>query len=115
MKYGIKVPRNSKEVLQFDRENGNYIRVNIILKELEVLMSMSVFKKLPSSLCNSMAKGYQFAPLRMILDVKVDLMRKSRLVNGGHVVDSYWQEVYASTTKSVSARILMIIATGNNL
>ena len=89
--------------------------MNIILKELEALMSMSVFKKLPSSLCNSMAKGYQFAPLRMILDVEVDLMRKYRLVIGGHVVDSYWQEVYASTMKSVSARILMIIATGNNL
>ena len=42
-------------------------------------------------------------PLQMIFDVKVDLRRKFRLVIGGHVVDSYKQEVYESTMKSVSA------------
>ena len=78
-------------------------------------MSMKVFKKFPSSLRKSRAKGFQFAPLRMIFDVKVYLRRKSRLVIGGHVVDSTGHKVYASTMKSVSARILMTISAANDL
>ena len=51
----------------------------------------------------------------MIFDVKLDLRRKARLVIGGHIVNSSGHEVYESTTKSVSARIMMTIAAANNL
>ena len=51
----------------------------------------------------------------MIFDVKVDLRRKARLVIGGHVVDLSGHKVYASTRKSISARILMNISAANNL
>ena len=78
-------------------------------------MSMKVLRKLPSSLQNYRAKGYQFAPLLMIFDVKVDLRRKFRLVIGGHVVKSSGHEVYASTVNPVSSRILMKISAANNL
>ena len=50
-------------------------------------MSMIVFRKFLSSLRKAREKGYQFAPLQMIFDVKVDLRRKTRLVIGGHVVN----------------------------
>ena len=76
---------------------------------------MEVFKKFPLSLHKARAKGFKFALLRMIFDIKVDLRRKSRLVIGGHVVNSTGHEVYASTMKSVSARILMTIAADNDL
>ena len=76
---------------------------------------MNVFEKFPSSVCKARGKGFQFAPFRMIFDVKVDLRRKARLVIGGHVVDSTRNEVYASTMKSVSARVLMTIAATNDL
>ena len=66
-------------------------------------------------MCKARAKGFQFAPLRMIFDVKVYLRRKARLVIGGHVVDSTGHEVYASTIKSVSDRVLMTISASNNL
>ena len=69
----------------------------------------------PSSLRKARGRGFQFAPLRMIFDVKVDLRRKARLVIGGHVVDSSGNEVYASTMKSVSARVLITIAAANDL
>ena len=52
-------------------------------------MSMKLFRKLPPSLRKARAKGYQFAPLRMIFDVKVDLRRNSRLVIGVHGIDSF--------------------------
>ena len=48
---------------------------------------MSVFKKLPLSLRKARAKVYQFAPLHMIFDVKVDLRRKSRLVLGSDFLE----------------------------
>ena len=115
MKYGIRVPRNTKEATQFYQENGNKLWDNEILKEMEALVYMKVFRKLPSSLRKARAKVFQFAPLRMIFDVKVDLRRKARLVIWGHVVDSSGHEVYASTMKSVSYSIMMTIAAANNL
>ena len=50
----------------------------------------------------------------MIFDVKVDLRRKSRLVIGGHVVDSSGNEVYARSMELVSASILIMITAANN-
>ena len=78
-------------------------------------MSMEVFKKLLSSFCKARKKGFQFASLRIVFDVKVDLRRNSRLVIGGDVINSSVHEVYAYTMKSVSAIILMTIAAANDL
>ena len=78
-------------------------------------MSMKVFKKPPSSLRKSKAKGFQFSPLKIIFDIKLDLRRKARLVIGGRVVNSFVHEVYTSNMKYISARILMTIAVANNL
>ena len=115
LKYGIRVPRNAKEAIQFDHENSNLLRRDAMLKELKGLMNMEVFKKFPSAFRKARDKVSQFANLRMIFDFKVDLRRKVRLVIGGHVVDSTVHKVYTSTMKSVSARIMMTIAAVNNL
>ena len=63
MKYGIRVPRNAKEATQFDKKNGNLIWTNSILKELEALMSVKLFKKLPSSLRKARSKFSNLPPL----------------------------------------------------
>ena len=115
LKYRIRVPRNAREAIQFDKDNGNTLWCGAILKELEALISMNFFKKFPSSLRKARGKGFQFAPLRMIFDVKVGIRIKARLVIGGHVVNSTGHEVYASTIKSVSSRFLMTIADANDL
>ena len=60
-------------------------------------MPMSVFKKIPSSLKKARHRGYKFAPLQMIFDVKEDLRKKSRLVIGGRVINLSGHEVYAIT------------------
>ena len=74
-----------------------------------------MYKKLPSSLRKERGRGFHFAPLWTIYDVKVELRRKCRLIIGGNDVDSSGHEVYASTMKSVSARVLMTIAAANDL
>ena len=78
-------------------------------------MFMILFRKLLLSLRKARAKGFQFAPLMMIFDIRVDLKRKSRIVIRGHVVDSSEHKVYAIIMKSVSARILITISAANNL
>ena len=78
-------------------------------------MPMSVFRKIPLSLRKSRVEEYQFAPLRIIFDIKLDLRRKSRFVIGIHVVDSSGHKVYKSTMESVSSIILMTIAAANKL
>ena len=58
-------------------------------------MSMKLFRNLLLSLRKDRAKGYQFAPLRMIFDVKVELRRKYRLVIGVHAIDYSGHKVYS--------------------
>ena len=51
----------------------------------------------------------------MIFDKKQSGRLKSRLVLGGHVVDSSGHDVYASNMKTISARALMLIASTNKM
>ena len=78
-------------------------------------MPMGVFTKILSSLRKARAEGYQFTPIMMIFDIKVDLRRKTRPVIRGSVVDYYGNKVYASTMKLVSDRILITVAAENYL
>ena len=68
-----------------------------------------------SSLRKGRTGGYQLLPLRIIFGVKVDLRRKSRLVIGGHPVNSSGHEVYARTMKLVSYRILLTVSAANKI
>ena len=67
LKYGIRVPRNAREAIQFDKENGKRLWRDAILKDLEAFMSINVFKKFTTSLHKARGKGFQFAPLRIIV------------------------------------------------
>ena len=51
----------------------------------------------------------------IIFDVKHYLRRKARLVAGGHLVDVLDNNVYASTVKGISIRILNVISHSMNL
>ncbi len=53
-------------------------------------------------------------PLCVIFDVKQDECHKTWLVTGGHVLDSKNMDTYASVTKALSARNLMVLASNNN-
>ena len=46
----------------------------------------------------------------MIFDVKQDLRHKARLVAGGHLVDALNLNIYSSTVKGVSVKLLNVIA-----
>ena len=83
-------------------------------KEMSGLNNANCFKYYPSH--HKFPSSYQYAPLRMIFDIKKeDLRRKARLVAGGHVINSSMFESYSSVVQTKSLRLLMTIALANGL
>ena len=71
-KYGVYVPKNTKEALELDRRNGNTLWQDAIHKELGAIMSMKTFKVLSQQEKSKFnRKDSSFAPVRCIYDVKV--------------------------------------------
>ncbi len=60
-------------------------------------------------------KDYQWTSLTIIFGVKQDLRRIARLFTGGHLVDSLDNNVYSSTVKGISVRVLHLLAHKMNL
>jgi hypothetical protein len=117
LKYGVAVPGSVKAAMQLDKTNDNHLWEESIKKEISSITTMKTFRIIESELEPKKVKEtHQFAPLRMIFDIKAgDLRRKARLIIGGHIVDPTGFDTYASNMKAVSALLLMIIAATQNL
>ena len=102
------MPRTVKQALELDEKNSDNSWRQAIEKEVGTLTEVNcfVFKQ----------KGYkptgdwQQTRLHMVFAVKHDLRRKARLVTGGHLIELREQQVYSSTVKSISVKILHVIA-----
>jgi hypothetical protein len=82
-KFGIRVPRNVKEALELDKENGNMLWRDAIAAEIGTLNKMCVFNVLERG--QRAPDGYKMIPMWIIFDVKMGTFRrKARLVAGGH-------------------------------
>jgi hypothetical protein len=115
-KFGIRIPNNIQEALEFDRQNGNTKWGDAIQKELAALQRLDCFEFIAPDTTLHKSDGWQYAPMHMIFDIKQeDLRYKARLVMGGHVVDSSQHTTYSSTISDISVRLLMLVATQNNL
>ncbi len=114
-KYGVLVPHNVAEALEFDKKNGNNLWQEAIKKEIDAIWTMNTFKRVAKGRELYVRNNYQFAPLCIIFDVKQDLQCKACLVIGGHVIDAAGHDTYASNMQSISARLLMLIAAANKL
>ena len=114
IKFGITVPNNVKEALILDKENGNNLWAEAIQKEMTALNKASVFIHYPPN--HKIDPQYQYAPLRIIFDVKQeDLRRKARMVAGGHVVNSTMHQSYSSVVHTRTVRLLQTIAMNEGL
>ena len=107
-KYGVQVPRTIAEALELDAANGNNHWQEAIDKEMKALLDMECFEFLKDG--ESPGQDFQKTRLHMIFDVKNDLRRKARLVAGGHLVDLFDTEIYSSTVKGISVKLLHVIA-----
>ncbi len=111
-KFGIKVPNSVDEALLLDKENHNTLWSDAIQKELKnVLVAFRLLEegeKLPV--------GSKQIPYHIIVDVKLDLTRKARLVARGHQNKDVPKFTTFSTVASRdSVRIMFLIAALNGL
>ena len=113
VKYGVRVPNNYKEAIRLDKENGNTLWAEATAKEMFSLKKLACFRVAPDGF-RPKQDGYQYAPLRLIFDVKSSLKQKARLVCGGHVLKTDLN-TYASTVKTLSIRLIHLIAAANEL
>jgi Reverse transcriptase (RNA-dependent DNA polymerase) len=110
-KFRIQVPRSVKEALSIDREYGNDLWYQAIMKEMKNVMP--AFQVLDEH--ERVPIGYKWIPVHMIFDVKMDFTRKARLVAGGHVTDQPPFSTYSSVVSRESVRIAFTIAALNGL
>ena len=113
LKYGVIVPRNVAQAYELDRLNGNKYWHDAIKMEIDSLIALECFEFHDNGF--HPGKDYQWTSLTIIFDVKQDLRRKARLVAGGHLVDSLDNNVYSSTVKGISVRVLHVLAHKMNL
>ena len=111
MKYGILIPRNTKEALQFDRDNGNTFWSDAIQKEM--VNSKIAFEILAKG--EKPPPGYKKIRCHLNFEVKIDLRRKARYVAGGHLTDPPTYMTYSTVVSRESVRIAFLIAALNNL
>lgn len=108
MKYGIEVPRTVKEAFELDEKSGNTKWRDAIKKEMDALEDLNCFEFHDKDFTPD--PEFQRTKLHMIFTVKQDLRHKARLVAGGHLIDVLDNEVYASTVKGISVKLLHVIA-----
>ncbi len=114
VKFGIKIPNSVREALILDSENKNSLWADAIKKEMAALGKAGVFQYISPNYC--IPNGYQYAPLRIIFEVKQeDLRRKAQMVAGGHVVDSTMYESYSSVVQTMTFILLQTVAANQNL
>ena len=84
-KCGVRAPRNEKEAIALDRENGNTHWQDAIAEETGQLFECKVFRDLGKNA--AVPKGHQQIKPRIVFDVKQSLKRKARIVARGNMTD----------------------------
>jgi hypothetical protein len=113
-KYGIKIPKNVKQAIAFDEENGNSQWKDAIAKEMKnVRPAFEVWEKD----IRELPVGYQEIGCHLIFDVKLgeNFRRKARFVAGGHTTETPAAMTYSSVVSRDSVRIALLIAALNDL
>ena len=100
IKYGFEVPHTVARALENDVEAGNTLWAEAIRKEMTAMFEMTVFQEWKDPSPPKRDDGWQFAPLRLIFDIKHDGRHKARMVLGGHVPNASGFDSYASTVKT---------------
>ena len=112
-KYGVRVPRNVKEALEIDAENGNTLWADAI--ELEMKNNRVDFEEYDGKIEDLVA--YEQISGHLIFDVKLseNFRRKVRFVADGHLVETPASVTYSTVVYRDSVRILLLAAALNGL
>ena len=113
-KYWIRVTNTVKEAILIDKENGDTLWWDAIMKEMKnVRPALGVFEKLKEDI----PIGYQQIKFHLIFDVKLgeNFRRKARLVGRGNTTTAPASITYSSVVPRESVRIALTIAALNDL
>ena len=113
--FGVKVPRNHEQAVQFDKENGNTLWQDSERTEINQMFEYNVFEDRGHRSTAKAPDGYKKIPLHMVYACKHDGRRKSRLVAGGHLTDTPLESVYSGVVSLRGIRIIVFLAELNDL
>ena len=108
IQFGHAVPKNWKDIIRLDTLNGNRKWKDAVAKEVAALLELGCFDvKSPNY---KPPNDYQYVRMHWVYAVKVDLTYKARLVCDGSRVDPRGLDTRATVVKTLSVRLLNIIA-----
>jgi hypothetical protein len=115
-KFGIQVPRNIREAIRLDRENGNTLWQDAMREEIQQLLQFKTFRILAKGITTfEKMKDYTYVPLHFVFDVKFDLRRKARCVAGGNFTDPPDSDVFSGVVSIDNVRLGLFAAVHNDL
>ncbi|KAI2513325.1 Reverse transcriptase (RNA-dependent DNA polymerase) [Fragilaria crotonensis] len=112
-KYGVRVPKNIKEAIEINKENGNTLWMDAVKLEMSnVRVAFEEFDGDPSTLI-----GYTQITGHLVFDVKLgeNFRRKARYCADGHKTGAPASVTYSTVVSRDSVRILLTIAALNDL
>ena len=93
--YGFKVPRNFKEALEFDRENGTNLWEAATMLELKQLDEYDTFIDKGAFNKHTIPQGFKLIRVHFVYAVKHDGRHKARLVADGHLTSIPIESVHS--------------------
>ena len=110
-KFGMKIPISVEDALYLDNLSDNKLWEESLLKEMKGVQVAFDIRDRNSRI----PPGYSPVDLMMIVDVKLDFTRNTRLVTRGDMTDPHETLTYSSVVSRESVRIAFLIAALNNI
>ncbi len=112
-KYGIQIPRDYRQALELDKQNGNTLWQDATKLEMELMGVYEVFKDVGKG--TPVPDGYKNIRVHLIYDVKHDGRHRARLVADGHLTDVPEESNYSGVVSLRGFRLLVFLAELNGL
>ena len=113
--YGVKVPRNHEQAMQFDLENGNTLWQEAEKTEIDQLFEYECFDDKGHKSTARIPSDYKKIRLHLVYAVKHDGRRKARCVAGGHLTDVPNESVYSGVVSLRGIRMLLFLSELNGM
>jgi hypothetical protein len=109
--FGIRVPRNHREAMELDAQNGNTKWRDAELLEITQLQEYNAFKESG----HTPPAGHKFITVHIVYAVKHDSRHKARIVAGGHLTGAPTESTYSGVISLRGMRLLTFISELNGL
>ena len=113
--FGVKVPRNHKQAVKFDQDNGNRLWQEAEEKEINQMFEYRVFDDRGHKSRAKAPPGYKQITLNMVYACKHDGRRKARIVAGGHLTDDPIESVYSGVVSLRGIRLVVFLSELNEM